>query len=213
MVKVERKLNPTFTKYNEKNVTDSLKSDFHKKCYICEEVTRHFEVDHFYPQVSYTHLINEYVNLFYCCEKCNKVKPKKINTSSGNEILNCCDINVEAYIKLKLNIKECKIDIIKLQENSLFDMQIKNTMELLDRIYNGKNSKSNSCEDLREEITMVVASFRKKLDKYQKTKLKRAILEELKEDLDISSSYSTFKRWIIRDNQALNNEFKQYIGD
>ena len=52
MVKVERRLNPTFSKYNEKIVTNSLKSDFHKKCYICEEVTRHFEVDHFYPQIS-----------------------------------------------------------------------------------------------------------------------------------------------------------------
>lgn len=213
MVKVERKLNPTFSKYDEKNVTDSLKSDFSKKCYICEEVTRHFEVDHFYPQVSYTHLINEYVNLFYCCQKCNKIKPKKINTCSSDEILNCCDINVEAYIKLKLNIKECRIDIIQLQQNVLLDVQIKNTMKLLDRIYNGINSKSNSCEDLREEITTVIASFRKKLDKYQKSKLKRAIIEELKEDLDSSSSYSTFKRWIIRDNQALHREFKQYIGD
>lgn len=213
MVKVERILNPTFSRYNEKKVTDSLKRDFHRKCYICEEVTRHFEVDHFYPQISYTHLINEYVNLFYCCQKCNKIKPKKINTYSDNEILNCCDINVEAYIKLKLNIKECKIEIIQLQESTLLDIQIKNTINLLDKIYNGKKSQSNSCEDLREEITSVLASFRKKLDKYQKTKLKRAIREELKEDLDTSSSYSTFKRWIIRDNPSLNQEFQQYIGD
>jgi hypothetical protein len=213
MVKVDRKENPTFTKYDDRAVKDSLKIDFNKKCYLCEEVTRHFEVEHFYPQKYYLRLIQEYVNLFYCCQKCNKVKPKKINTSSDNEILNCCDINVEAYIKLKLNIKECKIDIIQLQQNILLDVQIKNTMILLDRIYNGKNSQSNSCEDLREEITTVVASFRKKLDKYQKTKLKRAICEDLKEDLDTSSSYSTFKRWIIRDNQALNRDFQQYIGD
>ena len=51
------------------------------------------------------------------------------------------------------------------------------------------------------------------IHKYQKTKLKRTICEELKEDLDVSSSYSTFKRWIIRDNLILTQQFKQYIGD
>ncbi len=213
MVKVDRELNPTFTKYNEKDVTDSLKKDFNKKCYLCEEVTRHFEIDHFYPQRYYTHLINDYSNLFYCCQKCNKIKPKKVNTCSNDEILNCCEIDIEAYIKLKLNIKECKIEIEQISTDKNLDTQIKNTIKLLNRIYNGEDSKSNSCEDLREDITTVVASFRKKLDKYQKSKLKRVIIEQIKEDLDITSSYSTFKRWIIKDNQVLNNKFKQYIGD
>ncbi|SFV67649.1 Protein containing HNH endonuclease domain [hydrothermal vent metagenome] len=213
MVKVERKENPIFTKYNEENVAKSLKLDFNKKCYLCEEVTRHFEVDHFYPQTSYFHLINDYSNLFYCCQKCNKVKPKKINTCSDNEVLNCCEVNVEVYIKLKLNIKECKIEVTQILSDKILDTKITNTIKLLNRIYNGEDSASNSCEDLRDEITEAVASFRKKLDKYRKTKLKRAIIEEIKEDLDKSSSYSTFKRWIIRDNEALKNEFQQYIGD
>jgi len=76
-----------------------------------------------------------------------------------------------------------------------------------------QQSKSNSCEDLRDEIKSVIASFRRKLDKYSRTKLKRAIAEEIKNDLDNSSSYSTFKRWIIRDNKALTKEFQQYIGE
>ena len=114
---------------------------------------------------------------------------------------------------MKLNIKECKIEIEQISTDKNLDTQIKNTIKLLNRIYNGEDSKSNSCEDLREDITTVVASFRKKLDKYQKSKLKRVIIEQIKEDLDITSSYSTFKRWIIKDNQVLNNKFKQYIGD
>ena len=213
MVKVNRRLNPTFDKYNDSSVTESLKKDFYKKCYLCEEVTRHFEVDHFYPQVSYTHLINNYSNLFYCCQKCNKIKPKKINTFSENEILNCCEIDVELYIKLKLNIQECTIEIEQVKSDVFLDIQIQNTIKVLNRIYNGENSKSNSCEDLRDEIKSVITSFRKKIDKYKKSKLKRAIIEEIKEDLDNTSSYSTFKRWIIRDNKALKEEFQQYIGD
>jgi len=211
VIKVDRKENPTFNKYSDNIVKESLKIDFNKKCYLCEEVTRHFEVEHFYPQKYYTHLINEYLNLFYCCQKCNKIKPKDINTNSNNEILNCCEIDIEKYIKLKLNILECKIEIIKVDSIKFFDTQIDNTITLLDRIYNGTNSKSNSCEDLKNEIVEIISEFQKKLEQYQKSKLKRAISQDIQKDLDKKSSYSTFKRWIIRDNKNLNQEFKKYI--
>jgi len=212
VIKVDRKENPTFSKYDDNAVIQSLKIDFNKKCYLCEEVTRHFEVEHFYPQRYHIHLINEYSNLFYCCQKCNKIKPKNINTNSEDEILNCCDIDVEKYIKLKLNISECKIDIIKVDGLLNYDIQIENTIKLLDRIYNGTNSNSNSCDDLRDEITETISDFEKKLEQYQKSKLKRAISEEIKEKLDKKLSYSTFKRWIVRDNIKY-QEFNQYIGD
>ena len=44
-------------------------------------------------------------------------------------------------------------------------------------------------------------------------RLKRAIIEEIREDLDRGSAYSSFKRWIIRDNPTLNQQFKQHIKD
>jgi len=127
MIKVERKLSPCFSKYDEKSVKDALKIDFAKKCYLCEEVTRHWEVEHFYPQKYYIHLINDYANLFYVCQKCNKIKPKNINTQSDDEILNCCEIEIESYIKLKLNSKECKVEVLKLQSNQDLDKSIDNT--------------------------------------------------------------------------------------
>jgi hypothetical protein len=213
MVKVDRRENPIFSKYSEKIVSDSLKMDFKKKCYLCEEVTRHYEVDHFYPQKYYPHLINNYLNLFYCCQKCNKIKPKNINIDSTNEILDCCDIDIEKYIKLRLNLRECIIEIEQVESNLELDAKIKNTIELLHRIYNGKNSKSNSCEDLKDDIIEEINSFRKKLNRYRSTKLKRAIIEEIREDLDGGSAYSSFKRWIIRDNPTLNQQFKQHIKD
>jgi rubrerythrin len=213
MVKVDRKENPTFTKYDDRAVKNSLKIDFNKKCYLCEEVTRHFEVEHFYPQKYYLHLIDKYENLFYICQKCNKIKPKIANTNSENEILNCCDIDIEKYIKLKLNSKECIVEISKITTATNLDKQIEYTIKVLDRIYNGVNSKSDSCEDLRDEIKDTIISFRKKLDKYSMTKLKRAIIEEIKEELNTASSYSTFKRWIIRDNQTLTKEFQKYIDE
>jgi len=209
MIKIDRNENPIFTNYDEDSVKHSLKIDFFKKCYLCEEVTRHFEVDHFYPQKYYPHLINSYDNLFYICQKCNKVKPKIINTNSNNEILNCCDINVENYIKLSLNIKKCKVDIEQIRQDKALDNKIQETIKLLDRIYNGTNSQSNSCEDLKQEIITEIANFKKLLGKYQ-TKLKNAVIDEIKEKLDIQSSYSTFKRWIVKDNKKF-ELFQQYL--
>ncbi|MEA2028849.1 MAG: HNH endonuclease domain-containing protein [Campylobacterota bacterium] len=213
MIKIVRANAPTFLNYNDDIVKEHLKKDFHKKCYLCEEVTRHFEVDHFYPQKYYPHLINEYDNLFYCCQKCNKIKPKKINIDSNSEILNCCEVDLEAYIKLKLNLNQCLIEVEKISTTPQLDSQVNNTIELLDRIYNGTDSKSNACEDLRDEIIQNIANFRKKIDKYYTTKLKRAITQEIKEELSKSSSYSTFKRWIIKDDSKYKTQFEQYIID
>ncbi|MFA6143351.1 MAG: hypothetical protein WCW84_10915 [Sulfurimonas sp.] len=211
MIKIERNENPKVDHYSSSLVQESLKKDFFKKCYICEEVTRHFEVDHFYPKSHYPHLLNEYKNLFYCCQKCNKIKPKVINTHSDNEILNCCDVDPSEYIKLKLNISECKVEVSQIKMNDTLEHQIKETIALLNRVYNGENSQSTSCEDLKEEIKIKLVEFGQKLDKYQKTKLKNAISEAIREELSLTASYTTFKRWIIRDNLALNETFGNYF--
>jgi len=212
MIKINRTENPTFTKYDEQIVIDSLKKDFYKKCYLCEEVTRHFEVDHFYPQVSHDNLINEYSNLFYSCQKCNKLKPKKTNTIQDEEILNCCDTDVEKYIKLSLDIQQCKVNVEQIKFNNSLELKIANTIKLLNRIYNGENSKSNSCEDLKDEIIKEIEHFRRIIDKYQTTRLKNSTLNEIKDKLKLNSSYSTFKRWIIKDNEILAKQFIQYIN-
>ena len=211
MIKIDRKEKPVFTKFNDKIVKESLKKDFYKKCYLCEEVTRHFEVDHFYPQKPYSHLINDYTNLFYCCQKCNKIKPKKIDISSNNEILNCCEIDPEEYIKLSLDIVKCKIEISKIKDDQ-FSSQIDNTIKILNRIYNGENSNSNSCNDLRDEIIKEIEEFRKIIDKYYKTKLKQSAVKKIQEKVGLKSSYSTFKRWIIRDNNKYMEDLSKKIN-
>ena len=142
MIKINRTENPTFTKYDEQIVIDSLKKDFYKKCYLCEEVTRHFEVDHFYPQVSHKQLINRYSNLFYSCQKCNKLKPKKTNTIQSEEILNCCDIDVQEYIKLSLDIHQCKVNIEQIKSSDTLNLKISNTIKLLNSLFIRDNLKS-----------------------------------------------------------------------
>jgi uncharacterized protein (TIGR02646 family) len=201
MHKIERKEKPKFQKYSEESVKTALKNDFKKKCYLCEESTRHFEVEHFYPQKYFPHLENNYENLFYSCQKCNKIKPKNINRDSKSEILNCCDVNVEDLISLKYNSKNCTVEILSTVENP--DKKLKNTIELLERIYNGKDSKSNSCEDLKDDIQEKIETFRKVVDEYHNTKLKRVALKKIHEELKIDKSYSTFKLWIVHRDKKL----------
>lgn len=153
-----------------------------------------------------------YSNLFYSCQKCNKLKPKKTNTEKSKEILNCCDIDVEEYIKLSLDISQCKINVEQIKSSDILELKISNTIKLLNRIYNGKDSKSNSCEDLKDEIIKEIEYFRKIIDKYQTTRLKKSTLEEIINKLKLDSSYSTFKRWIIKDNDILKKQFMQYIN-
>ncbi|EJF07521.1 HNH endonuclease [Thiovulum sp. ES] len=201
MHKIDRKEKPIFQKYSEESVKTALKIDFKKKCYLCEEVTRHFEVEHFYPQKDFPHLQNDYENLFYSCQKCNKIKPKTINTSSEDEVLNSCDIAVENLISLKYNSKKCHVEILATSQKP--DQKTINTVKLLKRIYNGENSKSSSCEDLKDDIGEKVENFYKVIDEYHRTKLKRVALKKIKEELEIDKSYSTFKLWIIRNDKKL----------
>jgi len=211
MVKIDRKENPTFTHYSDENVKDALKLDFFKRCYLCEEVTRHYEVEHFYPQKYYEYLKHKYKNLFYVCQKCNKIKPKNINIDSNSEIINCCEIEPNEYIKLKLNTKECRVEVEQIQSESNGSNRVRETIKLLNRIYNGENSKSNSCEDLKDDIKEQIEDFRKKLDKYQKSKLKRVALKEVVKEIAIDSSYVSFKKWIIKDNKELREKFQDYL--
>ncbi|MEA3315055.1 MAG: hypothetical protein U9Q30_04295 [Campylobacterota bacterium] len=212
MTKVDRKENPIFTDYSDNSVQDALKKDFFKRCYICEEVTRHYEVEHFYPQKKYKHLENDYKNLFYSCQKCNKIKPKDINTSSENEIINCCEIDPSKYIKLRLNTKDCKVEIEKINDEPDKGNKVKETIKLLNRVYNRENSKSKSCEDLKDDIKEEIENFRKKLDKYEKTKLKRVAQNEIIEEISEKSAYISFKRCIIIYNQRLFKDFERYIN-
>ncbi|NWF66069.1 MAG: hypothetical protein HXX81_01235 [Campylobacterales bacterium] len=207
MTKIDRKENPTFNHYSDESVKEALKKDLFKRCYLCEEVTRHFEVEHFYPQKYFSHLENSYENLFYACQKCNKIKPKDINTNSENEILNCCETNPYEYIKLELNTKECKVEVTQIKDEPDNGNKVRETIKLLNRIYNGENSKSTSCEDLKDDIKEKIEEFRKKLDKYEKTKLKKVALNSIIEEISEQSAYITFKKWIIRDNHTLNSEF------
>jgi len=209
MINIQKSHAPAHAiKYNDKVIENQIRNDFFVLCYICEEYAPiHFQIDHFYPkgQPEFVHLTHNWDNLFYCCAKCNGIRPKDINTM-GNEVLNNCIDEVEKFIYLKY--ESGRINVIA---NS-HDNKTKNTEKLLNRVYNGIGSNnSRSYIYRREEIKKEIEKFQRIVEKYLKNN--ELFENELKERLSKktkteTSAYVSFKRQIVRENYK---EFEKYF--
>ncbi|MCU0444007.1 MAG: hypothetical protein MUE85_03755 [Microscillaceae bacterium] len=169
--------------YQNEDIRELVKNDFFKMCYLCEEVTRHFEIDHFYPQNYYPDEVNNWDNLFYICQKCNKIKPKNINTHSQNEILNNCVDDVESLIILRYDQARNHIEITSDNQDRRIEAKVKQTIRLLNKIYNEQNTNSKSYKDLQDEIKKEIAYFFDLLDNYEKSEMKFIYKNQIKKRL------------------------------
>jgi len=206
MINVQKSPTPTRVfRYNDEDIKAQIREDFFILCYICEEyVPKHFDIDHFFPQNSFPHLVHDWDNLFYCCSTCNSIRPKDINTI-GNEILNNCKDDVEKNIHLKFDNGRILIILNNIDSKSL------NTKKLLNRVYNGFKSSSKSYLYLRKEIEKELVEFEKIIRKYQQNK--SVFEQELKDRLSkktksLVSAYVSFKRQIVREKYK---EFEKYF--
>jgi len=194
---------PTPFLFSDENVVQLVKDDFFEKCYLCEEnVPRHLEVEHFYPQAHFPLKINDWDNLISICQKCNKIRPKNVNTL-GEEVYNPCSDDVDSFIKLKLNA-DLTIDISYTDATTPKNI---NTVTLLDRIHNGIGTASLSYKDLRKLIAKELANFNLAIENYYQVSIKDGYKEVLSDFLSKKSQFTAFKRWIIRDDVKLNAEF------
>lgn len=92
----------------------------------------------------------------------------------------------------------------------------KYTQELLLKVYNGTTKlKMIESSNLRNRLLEEIKSFQENLiDYFQETndaKDKEYILMKIKGHLNRASNFTSFKRCIIRRNETLLNEFKQYL--
>jgi hypothetical protein len=132
--------------YHDPAIVALVRKDFYDKCYLCEEkVPRHLEVEHFYPQAFYPHLE----------KRCNKIRPKKINTSNEDEVLNCIEDDVESLIGLRFDEANNSIEI----STNTGSQKVQNTLALLNRIHNGFSTASLSFLDLRKLIAEELAEL------------------------------------------------------
>ncbi|MEK7432933.1 MAG: CDK5 domain-containing protein [Cyanobacteriota bacterium] len=209
-ISLEKEKKKVSGKYNLNDVLERLNTDFKNKCYICEtKEPTSINVEHFKPHKENIDLKFDWNNLFFCCGHCNNTKLAK---PEFDNILNCTESNnVEIKIKYHINpYPKEKANFLALENKD----EINNTVKLLDQVYNGTTVlKLLESSNMRNNLLKEIIEFQNFLIKYadeeefeEKEKFKKAIIKHLKP----SSSFTAFKRWIIRNNDFFNNKFAEY---
>lgn len=187
---------------------------FHNKCYICEDKEpRSINVEHFKPHKKKDkNLKFDWNNLFLCCSHCNNTKLAK---TEYDDILDCTNPNhrVEDWIKYKMDLSTLKT---KVQLEIKYDIEsVRNTIELLDLIYNGHTPlKIIESNNLRKAMLRELNEFKEYIGKYcnNTDKDERNIyLKKIEAHLKRSSAFCAFKRWIVKENNAYMKDFSAFL--
>jgi uncharacterized protein (TIGR02646 family) len=194
------------------DVLPRLQADFKNKCYLCErEGMTSINVEHFRPHKGDTDLKFDWNNLYWSCVHCNNTK-----LVAYNNILDCTDPNdgIEEKLHYSFNpFPYAKVKIEALDDNQ----QTQETRDLILAIFNGTTTlKSIEADNLRNKLLQEIQDFQSAITDYccepsLDASDKDRLLRKIKSHLHDSSSFTSFKRWIVRDNDRLNQEFGQYF--
>lgn len=195
--------------YLQKDVLDRLRDDFKNKCYLCEEAgITSINVEHFVPHKDDKDLIFDWDNLFFSCHHCN---------NSKGTIQNILDCTKDELVETKIRYQVRPFENSKILITPNVDDDIThNTVALLNKIHFGNTHlKTIAAENLTDKIVADLTDFLKIINDYfeeddvekDREKLKNRIISHLR----ASSNFTAFKRWAIRDEVVLMNEFGQYF--
>jgi uncharacterized protein (TIGR02646 family) len=192
------------------DILPRLQADFRNKCYLCElKEPTSINVEHFRPHKGDTDLKFDWNNLYWSCVHCNNTK-----LAAYNNILNCTDPDECIEEKLRYKCKPFSHEDVEIE--ALSDTQrTQETRDLILAIFNGTTTlKKLEANNLRAKLLTEIENFQDQLIDYYKPSLdssdKERLLRKIKSHLHDSSSFTSFKRWIVRDNDRLNQEFGQY---
>jgi hypothetical protein len=192
-------------------VLERLSADFKNKCYICEyKEPETINVEHFIPHEGDKELKFGWNNLFWACGHCNNIK-----LAVYTNLLNCTvsTDNVDTdlkYIFKPLPFEHVNIEVLK------DDDRVRITQKLLLAVYNGTTSlKVIESANLRNKLLEEVWKFQQNLVDYFKdtnsVEDKEYFLIRIRGHLSKASNFTAFKRWIIRENERLREEFEKYF--
>ena len=189
--------------YDGHDVQDALYSDQNGKCYLCEQEThKNFQIEHLKPKDEgyFPELKFEWTNLFLSCGYCNGRKPNSF------EILNPLNHNIEEFITHRIDIYSKKVEFNSCEE----DENTRYTIELLDRLFNGKsNIRDVKGEILYDDLNREISNFFKMLIDY-KTNPNAGNRQIIIDLLHTSKEFLGFKYWIIKDS-GFYEDFKEYM--
>ncbi|MBR5918285.1 MAG: hypothetical protein IKZ83_00050, partial [Prevotella sp.] len=146
--------------------------------------------------------IQNWDNLFMGCGYCNRKK-----SNSFDNILNPKNCNVEEEIEQRINFADKRALFVSKEK----DAQHNDTIELLNRIFNGTGRTRKFKEErFFEQVLGVVNSFLELVRNYLNNPIPDAE-KAVKDELMIDKELLGFKYWIIRDVPALYEVFAQDI--
>nr|WP_302592486.1 HNH endonuclease [uncultured Marvinbryantia sp.] len=224
MIKVERKVTEKAQKameslqrakekndtYNTPEVNRALREMFHGKCYICEnkQVTS-YQIEHLHAHRGDRDLKYDWNNLFLACAHCNNTKLGKYEP-----IVDCTKENVEEMIAFRKKGYFGTEEQL-LFEPLIFNEEIMNTIKLLQEVYYGSTpQKRMEAKILRRILRKELSEFKEYVREYREAEddEKEDLKYLIKQQLENSSSFAAFKRWLIRDNKDMYPELMTYIA-
>ena len=196
--------------YNTENVNRALKAVFYGKCYICENKhATSYQIEHLIPHHGNARLKYDWNNLFWACAHCNNIKSDKYEP-----ILDCTKRSVEQLIAFRKKGyfgAEEKLEFTPLVSD---DEEVERTVSLLEDVYYGTTpQKEIEAQIIRKNLRKNLSKFKEYVREYQEAEdvvEKDDIGELLKRELNNSSEFTAFKRWLIWDNEMF-SEIEKYI--
>ncbi len=188
------------------DVHDRLIGDFKNKCYLCElRAITSINIEHFEPHQGDMDKKFDWSNLFLACFHCNNTK-----SNLYNNILNCTILDDNVEIALKYTVGYPTDDVVITPQNQ--DSRTLETSKLLLAIFNGTTThKTKEAENLKSLLQDEILLFLNNIQEYFRyindNTLKNKCLFEIEKHLSCNSSFTAFKRWIVRDRQKLMMEF------
>ena len=193
MIKVEKSATIpesllTTQAYDGQDVQRQLLCDQHRKCY---------HIEHLNSQASR----QDWNNLFLSCGYCNDKK-----LALYDNILDPATNNIEDIIEQRLDTYSKEAEF-RSENNST---EVKQTIKLLENIFNGKehdpNFRSPHEEVFYDRVEMSINDFMRKVVNYRMNSSQ--INEDIvREELAIGKELLGFRYWIIRDEPELNAVF------
>jgi len=193
------------------NVLNKIESDFKKKCYICEvKEPGTINVEHFRPHMGDNNLKFDWNNLYWSCSHCNNIK-----SNNYGDLIDCTDLAENIEDRIKLHMKPFPMEGVEVEAMDT-NASTLSTVDLLNKTYNGSTKlKTLESSGLRNKILYDIIDFQHYTTQYLiggfDEDHKNLCLTHIKRHLSRASNFTAFKRWIVKENEVMRNEFEKYF--
>lgn len=177
--------------YNERDVVERLKKDFHNKCYICEiKELQDPNVEHLLPHKNgkYPERKFDWENLFWSCGHCNGIK----NSNKYDKgIIDCCRQDPEIYLHFRLKDNDVDIEV-----SDMADELQKRTAMLVTETFSLKNTgmRTSTSDERLKLLQQEMNILYKQLEKMHKNPDSKAVKRTIRSLLKRETAFAAFKR-------------------